>query len=264
MSCGNRAGTYIEEARSFKELGYAMVPQFLSREEVSVLSEECFRVVEVEAEKSRADPADEGWAAGQRGCIFQSLAPDSAEAFRLPETYRTEPEEFARARSAWPGSAQVCHLLLGQQMLQLATAMLGTSECWLYNDQYIVKPARSQLSSFQWHRDSDWCCGKDFEYHPYISVWCALENMTSDNGTLVVQPLSCSKHTTCNMLEPHEMNVRAGDAVVMSDRVLHASGPNISGFSRAAWMPQYSSGPIRHKQTGEPVSLAVPLAGRAS
>ena len=28
----------------------------------------------------------------------------------------------------------------------------------------------------------------------------------------------------------------------MSDRVFHSSGPNLSGFTRSAWMPQFSSG----------------------
>lgn len=44
--------------------------------------------------------------------------------------------------------------------------------------------------------------------------------------------------------------------VVMSDKVFHSSGPNRTRFTRAAWMPQFSSGPISHKGSGAPVSLA--------
>lgn len=40
----------------------------------------------------------------------------------------------------------------------------------LCNPQYIVKPARSSLASFRWHRDSDWCRSGQFTYAPYISV----------------------------------------------------------------------------------------------
>ena len=42
--------------------------------------------------------------------------------------------------------------------------------------QYIVKPSRSRLSGFAWHRDSAWCSGADVEYHPYLSIWVALDD----------------------------------------------------------------------------------------
>jgi hypothetical protein len=43
--------------------------------------------------------------------------------------------------------------------------------------QYIIKPPLSPLSSFCWHRDSDWCRGAEVDYRPYISVWIALDDM---------------------------------------------------------------------------------------
>ena len=50
--------------------------------------------------------------------------------------------------------------------------------------QYIVKPSRSRLSGFAWHRDSAWCRGSDVEYHPYLSIWVALDDAHA--GALVV------------------------------------------------------------------------------
>lgn len=47
--------------------------------------------------------------------------------------------------------------------------------------------------------------------------------------------------------------------VVMTEGVLHCSKPNLSAHARAAWMPQFSTQPIRYHSTRQPVSLAVPL-----
>ncbi len=44
------------------------------------------------------------------------------------------------------------------------------SVCPLLEAQYIVKPPRSPLSAFKWHRDSDWMVDADVAWHPYISV----------------------------------------------------------------------------------------------
>lgn len=35
--------------------------------------------------------------------------------------------------------------------------------------QYILKPPGEPLSSFAWHRDSDWCRSEEVDYAPYIS-----------------------------------------------------------------------------------------------
>lgn len=72
------------------------------------------------------------------------------------------------------------------------------------------------------------------------------------------------------------VSVRAGTVLAMSDRVLHCSGPNATGRTRRAWMPQFSAGAMTTTTTtaeeeeeeagegvmhrkGTPVALAVPL-----
>ena len=49
--------------------------------------------------------------------------------------------------------------------------------------------------------------------------------------------------------------------VVMTDRLLHSSPPNMSQYTRAAWMPQFSAQPIRYCSSGQPVSLIVAMDG---
>ena len=60
--------------------------------------------------------------------------------------------------------------------------------------QYIVKPSRSRLSGFAWHRDSAWCSGSDVEYHPYLSVWVALDDA---HAGALASARACSVPYTC-------------------------------------------------------------------
>mmetsp|Transcript_17026 Transcript_17026/g.44188 ORF Transcript_17026/g.44188 Transcript_17026/m.44188 type:complete len:268 (+) Transcript_17026:596-1399(+) len=238
-----------------------------------VVAQECSRLVEVAAEQCHADPRDGEWAARERGCIFQPLPVAQAEPSAPAAAFRTDARAYGTARATRPCSPAARDILLGARMAELVGAVLGRP-AYLYNDQYIVKPARSSLASFRWHRDSDWCRSGQFTYAPYISVWCALDDMTLGNGTLVVAPRGGAWSAQPSGapaggpslagngggdpgLRP--LAVRAGDAVVMDDMVWHASGPNGSAFARRAWMPQFSAGPICHTGSGQPVSLAVPL-----
>ncbi len=50
--------------------------------------------------------------------------------------------------------------------------------------QYVVKPSRTRLSGFGWHRDRDWCCGPEVDYSPYLSVWIALDDMHAGSHPL--------------------------------------------------------------------------------
>lgn len=50
--------------------------------------------------------------------------------------------------------------------------------------------------------------------------------------------------------------VKAGTAVVMTDTLLHGSGPNLSRHDRRAWMPQFSAGPLLWRDTAAPVAFA--------
>lgn len=108
-------------------------------------------------------------------------------------------------RGQWPYSQAAAEFLRCDTTLHsLLHAILG-EHVYLYNDQYIFKPAGSSESAFMWHRDSEGCSaeGGDCTYTPYISLWVALDDMTDDNGTLTVLPCShlaaaggaCSENT---------------------------------------------------------------------
>ncbi len=118
-------------------------------------------------------------------------------------------------------------------------------------EQYICKPPNSQRSAFAWHRDSDWCSdGSAIRYAPYVSVWCALDDVSEENGTLYVLGADGNeKPITAN----------AGTGVLLSDVVPHRSSPNISDQARRVWMPQFSSDRIAYKSNDAPISFAVNL-----
>jgi len=219
-----------------------------------VLHEESQRLLEAAAEEAKTNPSSD-WSARTQGCIFQPV-PAVQQAL-----FASSPKKFCEFRCRWPRSAGAASVLLGEKLRQTAATLLGTRP-WLFNEQYIVKPPRSPLSAFAWHRDSDWVRDEDgVEYHPYVSVWCALDDTATGNGTLSILPFGSEgaggSPTAEGGLRAIELCLSAGDAVAMSDRVWHSSGPNLSRFSRAAWMPQFSAGPISRR--GAPVALAIPL-----
>ena len=73
--------------------------------------------------------------------------------------------------------------LFGELMADIARATLGDT-AYLFNEQYVVK-APKVGSSFAWHQDS----GYIGHYHrPYLSCWCALDDVTEENGTIYVLP----------------------------------------------------------------------------
>ncbi|KAF9902105.1 hypothetical protein EC991_005274 [Linnemannia zychae] len=59
----------------------------------------------------------------------------------------------------------------------------------LFNEQYIVKtPDSVNISSFEWHQDSQYMDKAAQEKFPVVSCWIALDNVNLANGTLLVEP----------------------------------------------------------------------------
>ncbi len=160
----------------------------------------------------------------------------------------------------------------------------------LFNDQYIVKPSHGgEAASFKWHRDSDWCREGSLP-QPYLSIWIALDDCDINNGCLHIRPrshaaspqyvhipglepkLDVEKNTSDSSLLLNVVDsttavpllLSAGSAVIMTDVVEHASGPNKTQYARRGWMPQFSCQPILWKGSKTPVSLAIPLSSNGN
>ena len=163
-------------------------------------------------------------------------------------------DEYASIRSRWPLSKRVMDDVLLSERLQSLVRAVIPDDPRLFNEQYIMKPSHSGTAgSFGWHRDSDSLSriGLEPENVTYMSLWIALDDMTEENGCLVVRPLTGSQ-------EIH-LEVPRGSCILMSHLLYHKSGPNTTKFQRRAWMPQFSKGPIWNSDRGHPLSLALPV-----
>ena len=64
-------------------------------------------------------------------------------------------------------------------------ATLGETD-YLFNEQYVVKAAEKGLK-FGWHQDSGFV---GYTHRPYLSCWCAIDDVTVENGTVYLLPYS--------------------------------------------------------------------------
>ncbi len=158
-------------------------------------------------------------------------------------------------------STAISRFLFSDLMADVAQATLGDT-VFLFNEQYVVK-APEVGTKFAWHQDS----GYIGHYHtPYLSCWCALDDMSLENGTIFVLPYDRAGMTPDDLFDhtvEAETNdkvgydgtdpgipaiVPAGSVVVFSSRTLHRSGPNTSQGMRRSYLAQYSREPIMNRE----------------
>ncbi len=162
-------------------------------------------------------------------------------------------------------SSVMTYFLFGELMADIASATLGDN-VYLFNEQYVVKAADTD-TKFAWHQDS----GYVGHYHvPYLSCWCALDDMSIENGTIYVLPYGRDGRNTSDELITHVVDedtndkigyhgddpgdpaiVPEGSIVVFSSRTFHRSGSNTTDSYRRSYLAQYSAEPIMNKEGTE-------------
>ncbi len=172
-------------------------------------------------------------------------------------------------------SARMPGFLFGDLMCAVATTFLGPT-VYLFHEQWVVKGAEQGMR-FAWHQDSGYIRFGDPDngHAPYLTCWCALDDMTRENGTISV--LSEERVGSRNTVFPHRreagtndlvgyegdepgqlIEAPAGSIAVFWSTNLHKSGANSTDRPRRAYLPQYSRAPIR-RSDGTLWSLAVPF-----
>ena len=172
-------------------------------------------------------------------------------------------------------SARLADFLFGPLMAKITTSFLGDT-VFLFNEQWVVKGA-DQGMKFAWHQDSGYVKAFDpaTTHTPYLTCWCALDDMTEANGTISVLPHDVLG--TRNHIFDHEreegtndligyagaesgevITMGAGSIAVFSSTSLHRSGPNTTDQQRRVYLTQYSSSPLT-SSTGELWAQAVPF-----
>ena len=165
--------------------------------------------------------------------------------------------------------------VFGDLMRAITTAFLGET-VYLFNEQWVVKGAERGMK-FAWHQDSGYVNFRDpgNTHAPYLTCWCALDDMTRANGTIAVMPRGRVCEADVVLPHRHEpgsndlvgyegddpgvlVEAPAGSVVVFSSTTLHRSGPNSTARPRRAYLTQYSAEPLR-SSNGELWGQAVPF-----
>jgi phytanoyl-CoA hydroxylase len=117
--------------------------------------------------------------------------------------------------------------------------------------------------SFHLHQDNQY---SQFD-GPGIGVWIALQEMSPENGCLIVAPRSHQSGTLGWIINPdgdqhrtveadpgHVLPVRMnpGDAVAFNRLTVHGSGPNTTGEPRVAYAVQFHRDDVNLIRDGEP------------
>lgn len=157
-------------------------------------------------------------------------------------------------------SARLHDFVFSPLMADICRATVG-DDAFLFLDQYVVKAAEKGLK-FSWHQDEGYI---PYDNPPYVSCWCALDDVTEENGTIYVLPYSeAGTKTKVTHVKDEETNdmvgyfgdnpgipvvVPAGSIAVFSSTTFHRSGYNQTDRPRRSYLVQYSSEPI-HKPDG--------------
>ena len=165
--------------------------------------------------------------------------------------------------------------VFGDLMRAITTAFLGDT-VFLFNEQWVVKGAEQGMK-FAWHQDSGYVQFSDpgNAHKPYLTCWCALDDMSRQNGTISVLPhdrvgsrdtvFPHRREEGTNDLIGYEgddpgvlVEMPAGSVAVFSSTSLHKSGANTTARWRRAYLTQYSAERI-YSTKGDPWGQAVPF-----
>ena len=227
------------ERTAFAEHGYVVLESVIDAHDLAMLRRECAVFVE------RTD----AWLA-ERGTDVFGITHRGKRYF-ISNRYRD--------------SADLARFIFGDTMRAITTAFLGDT-VYLFNEQWVVKGAEQGMK-FAWHQDSGYVRFNDpgNQHRPYLTCWCALDDMSASNGTISVMPhdrvgsrdtvFPHRREDGTNDLIGYEgddpgvlIEMPAGSVAVFSSTSLHRSGPNTTDRWRRVYLTQYSAERIRSTQ----------------
>ena len=172
--------------------------------------------------------------------------------------------------SSWKESQRLHDFVFSDVLADICRALLGPNAYFSF-EQFVVKFPEKGMS-FSWHQDSGYV---PYGHRPYVSCWCALDDVTEENGTIYLLPYDRAgtrdrvehvKDPATNDLvgyrgdDPGDPVVApAGSIAVFSSTVFHRSGANTSQGIRRIFLPQYSAEPILNAEGTGPMYIAEPF-----
>ena len=230
--------------KQFHREGYLILKSVISEEDLTHLNAECQRNLD----KQVADMERVG-----------------AETLGL-----TQKEKRYFLTSLYEESPFLKQFLYCDQMIDIVGSLVGDT-AFLFLELFVVKWPRTG-TPLAWHQDSGYLMGNP--HRPFVALWCALDDMTEENGALHVLPY---EHIGSKEVIEHVKDKRYGDLVgyhgedpgvalpvprgsiiALSSTTFHCSGANTTDVPRRAYLVSYSPEPITDKN-GRLWNRAVPF-----
>lgn len=234
-----------EQRQQYQEEGYFILERVIPDEHLALLRDECQRYI------TEADTKMDGAGVDKMGLNHKG-------------------SRYFIAAYKQDQNPRLAEFLFSPLMRDLCDATLGQS-AYLFVEQYVVKAAEKGLK-FSWHQDSGYI---GHSHPPYLSCWCALDDVTEENGTVYLLPYS---RIGTRDLMPHIKDpltsdkvgyfgadpgipviVPAGSIACFSSTVFHCSGYNTTGEMRRIYLAQYSAAPLLKADGSGPWNLALPF-----
>ncbi|MEL0456031.1 phytanoyl-CoA dioxygenase family protein [Flavobacteriaceae bacterium SZ-1-7] len=235
-----------EQLKQFKEDGFCIVKNVIPQELIERLRDECQRFI-----KEKDDEMDR-------------------KGVEVDEINHKGKRYFIALR--YKDSETMQDLIFGKEMEEITRKVLG-EEVYLFLEQFVVKAADKGMT-FSWHQDSGYL---DFDHTPYLSVWCPLDDVTEENGTVYLLPYkeAGTEKRIDHILQEGTNDkigyfgdnpgvpaiLKAGDVALFSSTCFHRSGSNTTNKSRRVLLIQYSAEPIL-KSNNEPLYWAEPFIAK--
>lgn len=238
------------QRQQYREDGYFILERVIPEQHLQILRDSCDHLIELMHREMDRQGTD-----------------------HLHISHRGRRYHIAKQYDKPPGLASY---VFSDLMAEVCRATIGDN-AWLFYDQYVVKAAEQGIQ-FSWHQDSGYL---GFFHRPYVTVWAAVDDMTEDNGTAWILPVSRLGIRTMveHIRDPLTGDrigyfgddpgipacVPAGSLVVFSSITFHRSGANTTSRMRRAYVTQYSAEPIYRPDPrsefghGELLHLGVPF-----
>ena len=233
-----------QHRQQFRDEGYFILPDVIPHEHLQILRDSCDHLIDL---------------------MHQEM--DRLGTDHIHISHRNKRYHVAKKYAQPP---RLSEYVFSELMAEICRATIGDN-AYLFYDQYVVKAAEQGIK-FSWHQDSGYL---GFPHKPYVTVWAAVDQMTSENGTASVLPFSTVGIRTLveHIRDPEtgdkvgyfgkergvEAIVPAGSLVVFSSLTFHCSGANRTDRMRRAYVTQYSPEPIINPASGQLMHLAVPF-----
>jgi hypothetical protein len=192
-------------SREFAERGVCAIAGLLGPNEVELLRRECSALRESISDAELCD----------LDCCLE-LPTDAAE----DDPARSDADAYLRMRAppSESGALEALRRLVLSKLPAAAAAALGRDDMRLFNEHYVVKPAKS-AQPFGWHTDaahqlealvalrSSSCTAA--ELPRYLSIWIPLDPIDSSNGALVLLPATAPQPPRASPLQPAQEGTEA-------------------------------------------------------